>query len=198
MSIASLTSTSEKSARRVRFSLPEAKLTFSADKRTLHGTSKYVNGTLINVTSSVHTPGDGFKSGAVTAHRGSLKSPDDYKLLLNIRPTTVTNNTRDQCKPSTGYRRRSAKSLTRQSFNVLPTIERKSSSLDEGEFDEIEKPFSNLTKYKSSDDLRDPHTFKIKSHMMRLPDTQETPQSVIVKRTTSNTLKVPEYTCKST
>lgn len=197
MSIANFTS--EKSSRRVRFSLPEAKLIFPTDKKTLHGTSKYVNGTLINVISTVHPTGvDGSRSGA--ANRATSKSSEG--LLLNIRPTnTATNNscgTRGELKPnssalSLGYRRRKSKPLTRQSFSGLPTIDRKSSSLDDSDLDHFgsgKAIFSNLTKYKSSEDLRDPSTFKIKS-LVKLPDTPQT-----LRKTTSNLLKVPDLTRK--
>lgn len=207
MSISSLTSPPEKSSRRVRFSLPEAKLTLYTDKRTLHGTSKYVNGTLINVTSTIHSANELSKSSSKNEINGAFKSSP------NIRPTSVA-VTREQSRqslpntaaPGIVSRRRHSKTITRsgeKSFNTLPIIERKSSSLEEFEEDSADgdsenkaksKASTNLTRYKSSDDLRDPSNFKVKSSVLKLPEASNGSVSLPQKKSpTSNTLKVPDY-----
>lgn len=220
MSITGLTSPPpEKSSRRVRFSLPEAKLTLGNDKRTLHGTSKYVNGTLINVTSTIHTTTDlKTPNGSKNEIKSSLKSnggssiptkeTSQYKVSLNIRPTSVASirEPRHSLPTTTSaglisQRRRVSKTITRgggKSFNTLPIIERKSSSLEDFDEDSLDGDYKeddsrakqNLTRYKSSDDLRDASNFKVKSGVLKLP---EAPNGVQKKAPTSNTLKVPEY-----
>lgn len=212
MSIASFPSSQEKSSRRVRFSLPEAKLTLTTDKRTLHGTNKYVNGTLINVTSTIHELGKSngknelngvFKSSLKSSGNGIPKETSQYKVSLNItRPTTVTGIREHQGRNSlplttstTVGRRRESKTITRKSFNTLPIIERKSSSLEDFDEDSLEEDSAydtrpkttNLSKYKSSDDLRDPSSFKVKSAVLKLPEAQSA-----THKKTSNTLKVPD------
>lgn len=165
----SSTQTVEKNLRRVRFSLPEANL--NIDKRTIHGTSKYVNGTLINVTSTIHsTNGDlkiksasnGSTTNGLQLKTSCLKSngssngipickdssitASQYKLSLNIRPTSALNVSAQEFPPtpqlmsqgqrhslptangnSNVNRRRTSKSLvngrTEKSFNTLPIIE---------------------------------------------------------------------------
>lgn len=220
----SLTSPPEKSSRRVRFSLPEAKLTLNSDKRTLHGTSKYVNGTLINVTSTIHSANDlGKKNELNGAFKSSLKAngasipgkeTSQYKVSLNIRPTSVAaikEQGRHSLPTTTSAglvsRRRASKTITRgsdKSFNTLPIIERKSSSLEEFDEDSLDgdyrddetksKQHSNLTRYKSSDDLRDSCNFKARSSVLKLPDAPNGSSNYVLKRSsTSNTLKVPEY-----
>lgn len=232
MSITSLTSPPEKSSRRVRFSLPEAKLTLnSSDKRTLHGTTKYVNGTLINVTSTIHSTNELGKAGKNEINgvfKSSLKSnvnsiptkeTSQYKVSLNIRPSTLSvaglqGSGRNSLPTTTSAgivsRRRSSKVITRgneKSFNTLPIIERKSSSLEDFDEDSLEgdhrdelmydsrtKPPTNLTRYKSSDDLRDSSNFKIKSTVLKLPEAPNGATNIVQKKsTTSNTLKVPDY-----
>jgi hypothetical protein len=227
MSITSLTSPPEKSSRRVRFSLPEAKLTLSSDKRTLHGTTKYVNGTLINVTSTIHSTKDLSKSkneinGVFKSSLKSngtsipLKDTSQYKVSLNIRPTSVA-TTKEHGRHSlptpasaglVNQQRRVSKIISRngeKSFNTLPIIERKSSSLEDFDEDsadgehkdesghEPKGKSSNLTRYKSSDDLRDPNSFKVKSGVLKLPEAPNGTSSCAQKKPTSNTLKVPDY-----
>lgn len=229
MSITSIASQPEKSSRRVRFSLPEARLTFNtSDKRTLHGTSKYVNGTLINVTSTIHSANDKSKNEINGVFKSSLKSngnsiptkeTSQYKVSLNIRPTsvaTVKEQGRHSLPNTTSAgvvnRRRHSKATTRgseKSFNTLPIIERKSSSLED--FDEVSpdgeesgydarsRASSNLTRYKSTDDLRDPSNFKIKSSVLKLPEASNGSSTNLAQKkpTSSNTLKVPDACCES-
>lgn len=210
MSITSLSSSQEKSSRRVRFSLPEAKLTLTSDKRTLHGTTKYVNGTLINVTSTIHELG---KANTKNDINGGIKSnlksngipsKEQYKVSLNIsRPTSVASIKENQGRnslPTTtsavASRRRTSKTITRKSFNTLPIIERKSSSLEDFDEDSLEegsgydaRSKTNLSKYKSSDDLRDASSYKVRSTILKLPEAQ----SVVHKKLqTANTLKIPD------
>lgn len=232
MSITSLTSPPEKTSRRVRFSLPEAKLTFShGDKRTLHGTSKYVNGTLINVTSTIHSTNELCKSaGSKTDINGGYKSnlksngnlpskeSSQYTVSLNIRPTTSIATVKEHGRnslptttlSSTIGRRRASKTVAKnseKSFNILPIIKRKSSSLEDFDEDSLdgdfrdrdeselkEKSSTNLTRYKSSDDLRDPNSFKVKNTVLKLPEAPNGAANLARKRSsTSNTLKVPHY-----
>lgn len=235
MSVSSITSPPppviEKNLRRVRFSLPEAKLTLNPDKRPvhIHGTS-YINGTLINVTSKIHTTTSESKSNGALKNeiKSSLKTAavttngkesSQYKVTFNIKPTTtsppaITNNRepRHSSLPTpmsttcasnvitVGRRRVSKSSNGRQSCgNLLPIIGRKSSSVED--FDEREReneqtfPITSLTKYKSSDDLRDSNTFKMisKNNTLRLPEA--TPQQKALKHPimTPNTLKIPSY-----
>lgn len=224
MSISSLTSPPEKSSRRVRFSLPEAKLTLTTDKRTLHGTTKYVNGTLINVTSTIHSANEKgsskneingvFKSSLKSNGNGiPTKETSQYKVSLNIRPTSVAgikehgrNSLPMTTSAGLANRRKLSKTITRKSFNTLPIIERKSSSLEDFDEDSLDgdqrddfntksKQTTNLARYKSSEDLRDPNNFKMKSTVLKLPEAPNgQSQNFNQKKTiTSNTLKVPEY-----
>lgn len=223
MSITALASPSEKASRRVRFSLPEAKLTFGADKRTLHGTTKYINGTLINVTSTIHSPNElvgksNSKNEVNGMFKSSLKSNgkenSQYKVSLNIRPATVMEKGRNSLPNpmSAGVvsRRRQSKTITRngeKSLNTLPIIERKSSSLedfdedsldgdyrDENSYDSRSKPPATLTRFKSSDDLRDSTNLKAKSSVFKLPEASNGSSNFSLKKTpTSNNLKVPDY-----
>lgn len=219
MSITSLTTPQEKTSRRVRFSLPEAKLTLTTDKRTLHGTTKYVNGTLINVTSTIHELGksngknevNGVFKSSLKSNGGNIlaKESSQYKVSLNIhRPTSVKEHHGRNSLPTTATssavvgRRKATKTITRKSFNTLPIIERKSSSLEDFDEDSLEeelgydtksKASTNLTRYKSSDDLRDSNNFKVKSTVLKLPEAQNGFNSVQKKPQASNTLKVPDY-----
>lgn len=222
MSITTLTSPSEKASRRVRFSLPEAKLTFGADKRTLHGTTKYINGTLINVTSTIHSANELGKSNSKNEVNGvfksSLKSNGkesfQYKVPLNIRPATVMEKGRNSLPNpmSAGVvsRRRQSKTITRsgeKSSNTLPIIERKSSSLEEFDEDSLDgdykeenshdtrpNPLTTLTRFKSSDDLRDSGNYKAKSSVLKLPEASNGSTTLSLKKTpTANSLKVPNY-----
>jgi hypothetical protein len=241
MSTSSLTSPSsptsiEKNPRRVRFSLPEAKLTLLTDKRSVHGTTKYVNGTLINITSTIHTTNNDAvaKSSAngiqlkasCLKFNGNGKDATQYKLAMRPASSAV-NGSKDltiqgprHSLPSTtsimnGCRRRGSKSLViarTDKFNTLPIIEhsivrdaleRKSSSLDDDDFDEdievrrdekdIEQKMmngTNLTKYKSSDDLRDPSSFKTKSSsVLKLPEANGHGKGLMV----GNCLRVPDF-----
>lgn len=262
----------EKNLRRVRFSLPEAKL--NIDKRTVHGTSKYVNGTLINVTSMIHTTNSDVKvkstsngntsnglqlktsclktngsNGIPIPKDASITAASQYKLSLNIRPASAINGAQEfpstQLLSSQGQRhslptasatngignisrRRTSKSLVNgrneKSFNTLPIIEnssshileRKSSSLDDNFDDDIGSgrdesrrderdlehkvmTVSNLTKYKSSDDLRDSNNYKLKnSSVLKLPEafngSAVNGQKVHkINILSTNTLKVPEF-----
>lgn len=231
MSITSLTSPPEKGSRRVRFSLPEAKLTLNtSDKRTLHGTTRYVNGTLINVSSTIHSSNELGKTSSKneinSVFKSSLKSngnniptkeTSQYKVSLNIRPTSVAvikEQGRNSLPTTTSAgvitRRRNSKVITRngeKSFNTLPIIERKSSSLEEFDEDSLDgdnrdgsmheirssKSGSNLTRYKSSEDLRDPNNFKVKTTVLKLPEAPNGNNFIQKKPPTSNTLKVPDY-----
>lgn len=222
MSITTLTSPAGKASRRVRFSLPEAKLTFSADKRTLHGTSKYVNGTLINVTSTIHSANELGKSNSRSdAYKSSLKSNGkeaiQHKVSLNIRPATVMERGRNSL-PNTAIasgvanRRRQTKTITRnveKSFNTLPIIERKSSSLedfddedsldgdyrDENSCNSRAKPPTTLTRFKSSDDLRESTLPKSKNSVFKLPEASNGSSNFSQRKTpTANSLKVPNST----
>lgn len=224
MSITGLTSPPEKSSRRVRFSLPEATLTFNNDRRTLHGTTKYVNGTLINVTSTIHSTNEHVKAKNEIngVFKSNLKSngngKEQYKITLNVRPTTVATTARDQGRnslPATSAgiagRRKVTKTITRSSHrsfnNTLPIIERKSSSLEEFDEDSLDedlgeetapesksKPPTNLSRYKSSDDLRDPSNFKVKTTVLKLPEAMNGSSGFVQKKlSTSNSLKVPDH-----
>lgn len=263
----SLPTNVEKNLRRVRFSLPEAKL--NIDKRAIHGTSKYVNGTLINVTSTIHSTNSEPKvkssSSNTVANNVQLKTSclksngsnsiplckepvvstpvtaSQYKLALNIRPTSAINGTQDfpssisvqphrNSLPTTTNvniaRRRHSKSVvngrSEKTFNTLPIIEnssislfeRKSSSLDDNFDDDIGSgrderrdqrdiehkvmSMTNLTKYKSSDDLRDLSGFKSKSTVLKLPEALNSSavngQKIHkINILSTNTLKVPEF-----
>jgi hypothetical protein len=227
MSISSLTPPQvEKNLRRVRFSLPEAKLTLNAtDKRTVHGTSKYINGTLINVSSTIHSTTGDVKTSSKNEINGVFKSslkasgsviPKEaaqYKVSLNIRPTSVIQNATRHSLPtatlahtSNGIGKRRVKGQhgrTDKNFNTLPIIERKSSSLEDFDEDaradrEVMPAATNLTRYKSSDDLRDPNNFKVKSMVLKLPEASVTASGVGGQKSikvmgNSNTLKVPDF-----
>jgi hypothetical protein len=219
----------EKNSRRVRFSLPEAKLTLSNDKRPVHGTSMYVNGTLINVTSTIHSTTSEPKTNGGAKHdfKSSLKIPQangipkeasHSKVTFNIKPplptavaptkeprhsslptpisplTAATTTANGNNVVMIEKRRMSKSSNGRQNGgNTLPLIGRKSSSVED--FDEPESESNNLTKYKSSDDLRDPNNFKMisKGGMFKLPDTILHSKALKPSIMTPNTLKVPEF-----
>lgn len=198
MSIASgLLVQSEKSGRRVRFSLPEAKLNLTADnsKYRLHGTKNYINGTLINVSNATLTPtglkvstenksviklSDMGKQNSKTELKSSLKNgnlPKDsqYKMSINLRPTTVStvNSHARHSLPKTNSissaanKKKFSKSRTRseKSFKMLPNIEKKFSSLEDLYDDTINGKTgdlkTNLNRYKSTEDVRDPSNFKV-------------------------------------
>lgn len=211
----------EKNHRRVRFSLPEAKLTLNTDKKPVHvhGTSMYVNGTLINVTSTIHSTTSEPKSnggalkneiksslkatgGGGNAAISNGKESSQCKVTFNIKPTSVSpltiasnkeprhsslptplpssssayvsgGNNNSQTSATVVGRRRLSKSSNGHRQNLLPMIGRKSSSVEDFDESEIEQANTNLTKYKSSDDLRDPNTFKMISknnNTLRLPE----------------------------
>ncbi|KAG5680455.1 hypothetical protein PVAND_009963 [Polypedilum vanderplanki] len=249
MSISSLTSPpsptssslmTERNSRRVRFSLPEAKLTLHNDKRTVHGTTKYINGTLINVTSAIHTTNNdpltkssstnGTKASCMKGSNGSGK---EYKLALRPASTSVNGSIKEyqgqrHSLPSAtssiaaiSSRRRGSKNFiigrNEKTYNTLPIIEnslarevleRKSSSFDD-DFDEDTEvprkddkdaeqkmiPATNLTKYKSSDDLRELNNFKVKnSSVLKLPEAYGINNNGNGKGVkTTNTLRVPEF-----
>lgn len=234
MNITTLTSPPEKVLRRVRFSLPEAKLTFNTDKRTLHGTTKYINGTLINVTSTIHSANElgklnskneVFKSSLKSnGNSGAAKESSQYKVSSNIRPATVMEKGRNSLPNAMSAggvvsRRRQSKIITRssdKSFNTLPIIERKSSSLEDFDDDSLDEDYreenshdskskapATLTRFKSSEDLRDSSNLKAKSSAFKLPEAENgsTTHFSQKKTSTSNILKVPsDYSdtlCKS-
>lgn len=92
MSVSTMTSppppaVMEKNSRRVRFSLPEAKLTLHTDKRPVHGTSMYVNGTLINVTSAIHSTTD-----TKSTSKNENSSGGVFKSSLKASTTTTNSN----------------------------------------------------------------------------------------------------------
>lgn len=218
----SITTPQEKtSRRRVHFSLPEAKLTLTSDKRTLHGTTKYLNGTLINITSTIHLAHELGKSDEKNeinrVFKSSLKSNGNsisfkensqFKKSLNIHRLTSAKDYQGRNSiPTTTLvagRRRTNKTITRKSFNTLPIIERKSSSLEDFDGDSLEEESahdtksktSNLTRYKSSDDLRDFNNFKTKSIILKLPEAQKEFNSAQKKPQTLNSLQVPSGTSK--
>lgn len=199
--------TLEKSNRKVRFSLPEAKLIFPTNKRNSDGSSKLGNEALINVVSPQYAKADEASSRPGSITRSNIKSNGESRSNLHFRPNSSNANTcYETCdarfKQATnlysGYKT-NGKPLTRQSFGGLPTIERKASSLDDTnysiQFDETCFSTSNLTKYKSSDDLRDSTKFKIKS-VIKLPGTEVSSTESSSRRKSSNFLKVPDYKCK--
>lgn len=218
----SLHSQPEKSARRVRFSLPEAKLTLTSDHnsryRTLHGTSRYVNGTLINVTHTTHSSINSKQTGdksivklneigkqpSKTELNGMFKSnlkngnlPKDsqYKMSINLRPTSVATTKDTQpikhtlpkttASASTNKKKFSKmKTKSEKSFKTLPIIEKKFSSLEDlndeicnGKINDFK---TNLNRYKSTEDVRDPNNFKIsKNQNGNIPKLPATTKIVI-------------------
>lgn len=214
MSITSLNSQLEK--RRVRFSLPEAKHNFNHDKYRIlsHGTSKYVNGTLINVTTSTIVSSNeagkyitknelnnaGFKSN-LKSNGNSTKDSSQYKvtshsLLRPIEPTSVNSENKLN----------KLKRNTENSFKSLPIIDKKFSSLedlnDESIIDDNKKNTlcdykttnSNLNRFKSSDDLKDQTSFKVKNSTPKLLTTNTITTFPIRKQSTPNCLRLPsEY-----
>lgn len=207
----------EKNSRRVRFSLPEATLNIDKRPAHIHGTTMYVNGTLINVTSTIHSTtsetkakndSGGFKSslkmgGGGSVANGTSKESPQCKVTFNIKPTlsssstpTIVKEARHSSLPTplacsnlNNTRRRISKSSNGRQ-NLLPIIGRKSSSVEDFEESEIEHvlPITNLTKYKSSDDLRDPSNFKMtnKSAALKLPTATQA-------QTPKSTLKIPVF-----
>lgn len=201
-----LSSTLEKANRKVRFSLPEAKLIFPTNKRNSDGSSKLGNETLINVVSPQYAKADDASFRSASVNRSNVKLNGESRSNLHFRPNSSNANTCfETCDGSfkqatnlcSGYKS-NGKPLTRPSFGGFPTIERKASSLDDtnySQFDETCFSTSNLTKYKSSDDLRDSTKFKIKS-VIKLPGTEVSLAGCSAKRKSSNFLKVPEYKCE--
>jgi hypothetical protein len=226
----------EKNSRRVRFSLPEAKLNLNTDKRPVHGTSMYVNGTLINVTSTIHSTTDTktttknevsnggvFKSSlktstTTTGSNGISRESSQYKVTFNVTkpastpssplPPNVMNKEPRHSLPTpnnstvmmVGRRRMSKSSNGRHSgINTLPIIGRKSSSVEDIDEREIEQvlPITNLNKYKSSDDLRDPNSFRMitstKGNVLRLPEATPYHKALKHSNGTTNTLRVPDF-----
>lgn len=204
MSIASgLLVPAEKSARRVRFSLPEAKLTFTTDTsskfRAMHGTKNYINGTLITLSHTTMTPtgpkattdskpimklsemGKQNSKGELGIFKSSLKNGNlptketQYKMSVNLRPTTVStvNPHARHSLPkansitSAANKKKFSKLRTRseKSFKMLPNIEKKFSSLEDLHDDTIHGKSldlkTNLNRYKSTEDVRDPNNFKV-------------------------------------
>ncbi|CRL01979.1 CLUMA_CG015369, isoform A [Clunio marinus] len=86
--------------------------------------------------------------------------------------------------------------------NTSPIIERKSSSLEEFDVEcqesaHIEnkgKPIRKFKQFKSSEDLRDPNSFKIKTTVLKHAESPNGKSSTKKKTTTSNSLKIPDYT----
>ena len=214
MSITSLNSQPEK--RRVRFSLPEAKLNLNTDKYRIlsHGTSKYVNGTLINVTTSTISPSNdtgkyntqnelnsaGFKSnlkskGNSTKDSSQNKVPS-HALLKPIELTSVNSHNKLN----------KLKRNSEKSFKSLPIIDKKFSSLEDLNDESINDDYtkntlsdynttnSNLNRFKSSDDVRDQTSFKLKNGTPKLITTTTITTFPIRKQSTPNCLRLPsEY-----
>lgn len=168
MSITSLTTPPEKNSRRVRFSLPEAKLTLHSDKKALHGTTKYVNGTLINVALSIHSPNDLLKSSSKSDFKSSLKSYGggnqtkeslQCKALLNTRHMSATTNKdygRNSLPATTACidnRKKCYRTVTTTGIKnfskPLPIIERKSSSLEDFKGDSLEEDYGEEMEHSS-------------------------------------------------
>lgn len=202
-----VSSSLEKSSRRVRFSLPEAKLIFPTEKRAFAHleSSNSSNGSLINITAPVQTKCWETSNKSAFHNRTSLKTSSDSKTLLNVRPnSSSTNGTGGGLFDfkqsisnfnSGAAKQRSAKPSSRSSFNGFPTIERKSSSLDYGSVDYPEKSMlPNLTKYKSSDDLRE---IQEPCKVSKDSKVQETQGFALSKRPSSNYLKVPYHSCNT-
>lgn len=209
MSITSLNSQPEK--RRVRFSLPEAKLNLNSDKyRTLsHGTSKYVNGTLINVTTSTISPSTndtgkyntkndlnsaGFKSN-LKSNGNANKDASQLKVSTNsllkpIELTSVQSNNKHNKLKRNGEK----------SFKSLPIIDKKFSSLEDlndkiidnnkNTLSDYKTSNSNLNRFKSSDDV----SFKLKNGTPKMLATTTITTFPIRKQSTPNCLRLPsEY-----
>lgn len=214
MSITSLNSQLEK--RRVRFSLPEAKLNLNHDKyRTLsHGTSKYVNGTLINVTTSLISSSNetskyitknelnsaGFKSN-LKSNGNRTKDTSQYNFTSHSLLKPIELNSVNSKNKLNKLKRNSEKS-----FKSLPIIDKKFSSLedlnDESTIDDNKKNTlsdykttnSNINRIKSSDDLKEQTSFKIKSSTCKLLTTNTITTLPIRKQSTPNCLQLPsEY-----
>lgn len=209
MSTVSLHSTQpEKSCRRVRFSLPEASLNFSdhtSKYRTLHGTQKYINGTLINVSTSTisattassnlynqHQNGEKsiiklneigrqnsktdlnvYKSNL--KQNGSLpKDTTQIKSAMSARPAVAPVVKEIQMKPpqilpkstlanlpaTTKKKLTRIKKMTEKPFKSLPTIEQKFPSMEDLNNESPDSIMSNLSRYKSTEDVRDPNNFQ--------------------------------------
>lgn len=184
MSIASLCSQPDK--RRVKFSLPEAKLNLNNDKFRFmsHRTSKYVNGTLINVTASTITSlydaekynskikinDAGFKS-----NQKSNKNTNHAKYKVSSRslPKSIElKNVNCKNKPS--------KLKSGNSHKLLPIIDKKFSSIefsndecinvDEKERTLIDYKTTNfyLNRLMTSDNARDQMRIKTKKEIPKL------------------------------
>lgn len=207
MSMTSLNSQPEK--RRVRFSLPEAKLNLNSDKyRTLyHGTSKYVNGTLINVTTTTISPStngtgifntqndlnsDGFKSN-LKSNGITTKDSSQYKVSSNslLKPIEITS-------VQSKNKLNKLKGNSEKSFKSLPIIDKKFSSLEDLNDESIDykkntlsdykTTNSNLNRFKSSDDVIDQTSFKLKNGTPKVLTTTTFP---IRKQSTPNCLRLP-------
>ena len=213
MSITSLNSQPEK--RRVRFSLPEAKLNLNSDKyRTLsHGTSKYVNGTLINVTTSTISPSSndtgkyntkselnsaGFKSN-LKSNGNANKDSSQFKVSSNslLKPIELTN-------VHSKNKHNKLKRNSEKSFKSLPIIDKKFSSLEDLNDESIDYKKNSLSDYKTSntslnhfksiDDVRDQTSFKFKNGTPKMLTTTTTTTFPIRKQSTPNCLRLPsEY-----
>lgn len=210
MSITSLNSQPEK--RRVRFSLPEAKLNLNSDKYRIlyHGTSKYVNGTLINVTTTTISPStndtkknntknelnsDGSNSN-LKSNGNTTKDSSQYKVLSNslLKPIEITSV---HSKIILNKLKRNSE----RSFKSLPTIDKKFSSLEDlndesigykkNTLSDYKTTNSNLNRFKSSDDIIDQTSFKLKNGTPKVLTTTTFP---IRKQSTPNFLRLPsEY-----
>lgn len=209
MSTVSLhSSQAEKSCRRVRFSLPEASLNFpdhTSKYRTLHGTQKYINGTLINVSSSTISSTTSanlynqYQNGEksimklneigrqnsktdLTVYKSSLKQngslpkeTTQIKSAMSARPAVVPAiKEMQQVKsqqilpkpplanlpPTTKKKLTRIKKMTEKPFKSLPTIEQKFPSMEDLNSESPDSIMSNLSRYKSTEDVRDPNNFQ--------------------------------------
>lgn len=179
----------------------------------VNGTLINVTSTIHSTTSETKAKNDcgAFKSslkaggGGGSIANGMPKESSQYKVTFNIKPTlpspspsTIVKEPRHSSLPTplayssnnnNNTRRRISKSSNGRQ-NLLPIIGRKSSSVEDFDESEIEHvlPITNLTKYKSSDDLRDPNNFKVmnKSTALKLPIATQT-------QTPKVTLKIPVF-----
>ncbi len=218
MSISTVSSTSspvmmEKNLRRVRFSLPEAKL--QNNKRAVHGTSMYVNGTLINMTSAVHSADKKLNSKfegnnvnilkpnskALTIDENIPGEPSKYKAqtfsIKSVPSVTESPHASISNTPVVISRRKVNKASNNRHYsNTLPSVERKASSVEDFDWRNEKLKTVTLNKYQSSDDLRDESKFTIipnSKNVTLFPFNEALSHYKAFKHSSSNSLKVPDF-----